>query len=49
MTILHQLALALVTLALMGFAAFAGAGWAIFVLAYIGGDTISRYDPGHRT
>lgn len=48
MTILHQLALAAVTLILMGAAAVSGFGPGILVLAYCGGDAISRYDPGHR-
>ena len=47
-TIIRQLELVLATLTLMGVAALAGVGWAIFVLAFIGGHAISQYDSGSR-
>jgi hypothetical protein len=47
-TIIRQLELVLATLTLMGVAALAGAGWAIFAVAYIGGHAISQYDSGSR-
>lgn len=47
MTILHQLALAAATLVLMGVCAAVDLGLGLFVVAYAGGDAISRYDDGH--
>ncbi len=46
MIIVRQLELTLATLTLMALSAYAGVGWAIFAMAYIGGHTISRYDTG---
>ena len=48
MRIIRQLELVVATLTLMAFAAVAGIGWAIFVLAFIGGHAISQYDSGSR-
>ena len=47
-TIIRQLELVVATLTLMGVAALAGVGWAIFVVAFIGGHAISQYDSGSR-
>ena len=46
MTIIRQLELVVATLTLMGAAAVAGVGWAIFAFAFIGGHAISQYDSG---